>query len=115
MKKHITLLICACALLAGCKSTSLYYWGDYSGTLYRYTKEPSDTSRVKHKNELLEIIEHTKSSKKATPPGIYFELAVLEAEEGNKQVALAYLQSEKNLFPESEPAVNLVIKELEAQ
>jgi len=74
--KLITLILSACLIFSigcGAKKT-MYYWGDYSSSLYVYTKEPSDKSRKKHKVELQEIIQKSAQKNLKVPPGIHFEL-----------------------------------------
>lgn len=100
--------------LVGCKSKEMYHWGNYSHSLYNYTNEPSPESRIQHKAELEKIIALAAKKKKPVPPSIHFELAMLEAEDGNKQQAIALLEQEKSLFPESHKTIELMLKEIEA-
>jgi len=110
------LIICTLFLfISGCANTSIYHWGDYSDTLYSYTKEPSNESKLKHKDELIKIINQAKSKNKMIPPGINFELAMLLAVEGDKDGAAEYFNQEKLLFPESETYVALALKKMEGK
>lgn len=99
--------------ITGCANTTIYHWGNYSDTLYSYTKEPSDKSKSKHKTELIKIIDQAKNKKMMIPPGINFELAMLLAGEGDKDGAVEHFHQEKLLFPESEKYVALALKEME--
>ncbi|MGB0894123.1 MAG: DUF4810 domain-containing protein [Parashewanella sp.] len=107
-------LLLAVLTLAGCKSTTMYHWGDYSHTLYDYTKEPSEKTQAKHIKELREIIAKATKKNLKVPPGIYYELGMMEAEQGNKDLALTYLDKELSLFPEAKQFVMLAKKELGA-
>jgi hypothetical protein len=102
-------------MATGCANTGIYHWGNYSDTLYSYTKEPSDASKAKHKTELMHIIEQAQQKKKMVPPGVNFELAMLVADEGRLDEARAYFNQEKELFPESKQYVALALSELEAK
>jgi hypothetical protein len=110
------LLISALILfITGCANTTIYHWGDYSGTLYSYTKEPTNESKLEHKAELIKIINLAKSKNKKIPPGINFELAMLLVTEGDNEGAVEYLNQEQSLFPESEKYVALALKEMEVK
>ncbi len=101
--------------LIGCAGKTIYYWGDYSGTLYDMKKEPSDKSRSSHKAELNKMILKATSKNKRVPPAIYFELAMMEAEDGNEKLAKQYFTKEQELYPESKKYVELALQELKAE
>lgn len=101
--------------LAGCQSNNIYYWGNYESTLYDLKKSPSEEMEVKHKAQLEKIISTAKNKNKLVPPGVYFELGMLEAKAGNTQRSLELLTMEKNSFPEANIYVDAAIKELEAK
>ena len=99
---------------AAALQTQCIIGGGYSNSLYTYTKEPSVESRASHKAELMEIIGEAASKKKGVPPGIHFELAMIEAEDGNRGSAMTHFAEETRLFPEAEKYVSLALKELGA-
>lgn len=110
--KSTAMVILALGLTA-CQSTnSIYYWGDYSGSAYKLKSTPTDESRAKHKASLLNIITNAQKKNKKIPPGIYAELAMLEAEERNVTLALEYFSKEKELFPESTKVVDMMINSI---
>lgn len=96
-------------VLSGCATTdnSLYYWGNYSTTLYNYTKEPSSKTRAAHKKELLSIVGYSERHHKKAPPGIYAELGHLALSSDNKSEADLYFQREIENYPESEKVIQL--------
>ena len=111
--KNILLIIAISVFATGCANTTIYHWGDYSDTLYTYTKEPSDVSKSAHKTQLIEIIKTAQSKNKKIPPGINFELALLCAADGEKDNAVKYFNEERLLFPESEKYVALALENME--
>jgi hypothetical protein len=113
MKINHIIISALILFITGCANTSIYHWGDYSDTLYSYTKEPTSESKLEHKAELIKIINLAKSKKKMIPPGINFELAMLLVTEGDNDGAIKYFNQEKILFPESEKYVALALKEME--
>jgi hypothetical protein len=110
--KHLLISVLI-LFITGCANTTIYHWGDYSDTLYSYTKEPTNESKLEHKAELISIINLAKSKKKMIPPGINFELAMLLVKKGDNDGASRYFNQEKLLFPESEKYVDLALKEME--
>jgi hypothetical protein len=100
--KKIGLIIFAFALLQGCaKDNSMYYWGNYSESLYDMKHEPGAKTLGEHKKALLDIIHTAHAKHKKIPPGIYAELAQIELQANHVEQAKAYLTKEKSLFPES--------------
>jgi len=102
--KNIVLVILPLLLLSGCAkiSQSNLYWGDYSSTLYKVKKEPSESSKLEHQNELQEIVEKSKSMHLKVPPGIYAELGVLAKDKGKHAMANEFFKLEQETYPESE-------------
>jgi hypothetical protein len=99
-----TLLILGIAFLGfvGCQpSSTLFYWGKYSSTLYEYKKNPSDTTLSIHKGTLLDIMKEAPEKKMLVPPGVYAEYGYLMLKEGKENEGMEYLAKEEQSFPES--------------
>ena len=101
MKHRWLLLAPMCWLLTACASQTIYYWGDYSNTLHQYNKSPSEQSLERHRRELERLIDQAERREKQVPPGLFFELAMLEVKRGNSQRAKALMQQEMDTYPES--------------
>lgn len=99
-------------LTVACQSKDMYYWGSYENTLYDYRKEPSEINLTKHKKQLEKILEVAAKKKKRIPPGIHFELAMIEAKLGNHARSIELLQIEKSTFPEATHYVNRAINQI---
>lgn len=104
----LTNTIFLCLFMASCTGP-IFYWGDYSHTLYRMKKNADEKSRGEHKKELLEIIEKTKKKKYTIPPGVYCEYGYLMYQEDNLEEALKYYELEKETYPESKTFVERLI------
>lgn len=89
------------SLLAACSSqdNSLYYWGNYSDTVYAYYNQPGDLS--KQEQALQEIVQQAQNSGKNVAPGIYGQLGLVALKQGKRAEANAAFQQEKALYPES--------------
>jgi hypothetical protein len=89
-------------LLVGCATQEpLYYWGNYSQSLYKYKKTPQEETLQAHKTVLLNIIEESGKKNKKIPPGICCEYGYILLKEGNTQQALYYFEMEEKNYPES--------------
>ena len=104
MKIIASFLIASLVFLGGCAATVTeagYYWGDYSQTLYKYTKDPSETTLAEHVEELEDIISTSEEKGLKVPPGIHAELGYIKARQGNDTLAMGYYEKEMSLYPES--------------
>jgi hypothetical protein len=96
----ILCMIIFLSLLGGCAS-KLYYFGDYSESLYAYKKTPNEKTMKKHTDELKDIIQESKDKNIRVPPGIYCEYAYMLLQQGKKDDALQQIQLEEQTYPES--------------
>lgn len=102
-RNSAVLVVAALIALAGCQTVTPagYYWGNYSKTLYAYTKSPSQETLAEHTAELQRIIEEAQKRNLRVPPGIHAELGYIEARRGDSALAMAHYQSEMQQYPES--------------
>ncbi len=104
MKSAIVTVVLAFLFLAGCKSSeeSIFYWGDYSETLYDLKHEPNDSTLATHQSQLFLIISTAPEEGKKIPPGVCAEYGYLLLKNGSKEEGVKYLDQEVSLYPESE-------------
>lgn len=101
-KIFLICLILACYFFIGCATNKpMYYWGDYSHSLYDYKKLSNDENIQKHKQALYEIIEQSNSKGLRVPPGVYCEYGYIFMKEGKNKEALKYFELEEQTYPES--------------
>ena len=103
MKKiYILCLIMVSYLFIGCATQKpMYYWGNYSSSLYSYKKLPNEKNLQKHKQVLFEIIEKSNAKGVRVPPGVYCEYGYIFMKEGKNKEALKYFELEEQTYPES--------------
>jgi hypothetical protein len=100
--KRMVLLLLLFGFLAGCASQKpLYYWDNYSGSLYKYKKAPTEENLNAHKAALLKIIEESKKMDLRVPPGVSCEYGFLLLKEGKNAEAMHYFDLEEKNYPES--------------
>jgi hypothetical protein len=102
--KRSVLLFLLLGFLAGCATQKpLYYWGNYSSSLYKYKKSPTEENLKAHKAVLLKIMEESSKMNLRVPPGVCCEYGYLLLKEGKKEEALHYFDLEEKAYPESKP------------
>ena len=99
-------------LFAGCaQNKPLYYYGDYSETLYACKKSPSAESLAEHQQILEEIINESQKRNLRVPPGVYAELGYLYGAQNNTDKAIELFQMEKLTYPESAILMDRLIQQ----
>jgi hypothetical protein len=102
MKKTGLLMLLLFIFLVGCATQKpLYYWGDYSSSLYKYKKVPNEENLKTHKVVLVNIIEESNKMNLKVPPGVHCEYGYLLLKEGKKEEAMYYFDLEEKNYPES--------------
>ncbi len=113
------LIWCALCGLAGvatsCVSTqkSLYSWENYEKVSYDYSKDQTDQRLAKLDECFDKMTAKQKGTRKTVPPGIFAEKAYLLVKKGKKHEALAMLDKEIELYPESKPFIDKIKKQIE--
>lgn len=79
----------------------MYYFGNYSETLYQYEKNQTKKSMLNHQHELQKIIEKSKQKNIPVPPGIYAELGYMTLKQNKTKEAVQLFQAEAAAYPES--------------
>ncbi len=107
--KRIFISLLFLGLIAGCATKKpLYYWGNYSGSLYQYKKSPSEKTLVAYKATLLNIIDESKKMDLRVPPGVSCEYGYLLLQEGKNDEAIYYFDLEEKNYPESKQFIDRV-------
>lgn len=102
MKKTGLLILLLFISLFGCATQKpLYYWGDYSSSLYKYKKVPNEENLKTHKVVLVNIIEESNKMNLKVPPGVYCEYGYLLLKDGKKEEAMYNFDLEEKNYPES--------------
>ena len=89
------------ALLTGCASPTIYWWGHYEDILYVMYSAP-DKMPPERQLELLEAdYQKARSQNKPVPPGWHAYLGYLYYQVGKADQARQEFETEKTQFPES--------------
>ncbi len=115
MKRRLLVIAFLLAVFSiGCAPKQMYYWGDYSDTLYAYKKDSNDETLLKHMEELEKIVEESNKHDTRVPPGVYGELGYLYLKSNRVKEAIEYFNLEKQLYAESTILMDRLISKSEA-
>lgn len=113
IKKGMLFLVGVLVLGAsGCAPKQMYYWGNYSSTLYHFRKDANEEAQEKHKSELEAVVKGSQERNLRVPPGVYCELGYLLAKNGDKKQALEFFTLEKTTYPESAHFIDRLVESL---
>lgn len=119
MIKKVFLVSVSMAIIlfaSGCATgNKMYYYGNYSNTLYANAKNPSDESLLEHKQMLEKIVEESKQKSLRVPPGIYAELGYIYFRTNDSKTAIQYFQLEEQVYPESKHMMTRLIQATESR
>ncbi len=106
----VLITVLCCLVSTGCAPKKMYYFGNYSNTLYSCEKNQNDKSLLEHKQELETIITESESRNLPVPPGIYAELGYINLKSNNSKEAIRLFQGESQLYPESKHLMDRLIQ-----
>ncbi|KWO50028.1 DUF4810 domain-containing protein [Burkholderia territorii] len=117
MKRGLGLLATVTALLlTGCAAPTtqpLYQWNGYQPQVYEYFK--GKTSPQEQIEALEKALQEIRAKGNTPPPGFHAHLGMLYASIGDAQRAGQEFQAEKQLFPESSPYMDFLMKKKSTQ
>ncbi len=101
-------------LLSGCATQAkpVYYWGGYEDLLYSMYLHPGEADTASQVALLTEDIQKARDNGQRVPPGVHAHLGYMQYLLGNAGAALAELETEKRLYPESTLFMDRIIKKL---
>lgn len=116
-KRTISILLISTVVLSfsfGCANQKpMYYWGDYSGSLYKVHKDPNEKNVAEHQVQLEMIIKQSQERNLRVPPGVYGELGYIYALRNNSKEAVKLFEMEKQTYPESTIFMENMIQQVE--
>ena len=101
------------ALMSGCSSSSLYYWGHYDEQVYQMYNELDPSSVGGQVEQLENDVRKAQSKGMPAPPGVRAHLGFLYYKLGKYDSARDAFIAEKETFPESSVLMDRFIGKLE--
>ncbi|MBI5550496.1 MAG: DUF4810 domain-containing protein [Desulfobacterales bacterium] len=91
-------------MVFGCATSGsqpMYYWENYSDSLYQTKKHPTSENLAEHQSVLEKIIETSKEKNCRIPPGVCAELGYIYAMRNDNKKAIELFTQEKQIYPEA--------------
>ena len=111
-KKILFLSLVVAAMVTGCKSPDIYYWGHYEKSIYIAYVKPDKATPELQARIMEEDMHRAISANKPLPPGFHAHLGNLYYQMGKSDLALQEFQKEKMQFPESAVFMDRLIANL---
>jgi len=111
--RFIILLAISLSVISCATKKEMYYWGNYSDSLYACKKKPGVETLVKHKEALENIVAESTKREMRIPPGVCAELGYIYAAQNNSKRAIELFNMEKKTYPESTLLMDRLISQTE--
>jgi len=99
----------------GCAQTpALYRWGLYEDLLYDMYKSPGKADPATQVAKLREDVAETESTGRRVAPGVHAHLGYMYYLQGNAAAAAEEFRRERELFPESAPLIDGMLRRMGA-
>ncbi len=106
----------ACALsVSACAPTKQFYWGSYEDSLYSRQQHAGAEGEAKAVTQLLAVINEAQAANKKVGPGIHADYGYLLFKQGKADEAIAELQKEAELYPESKSLMETMVSRIQGR
>lgn len=100
----------------GCGPQKQFYWGSYEDSLFSRQQQPGAEGEVKAASMLTTVMRDAEASgMQHVGPGIHADYGYLLFKQGRYEEAIAELQREASLYPESRLLMNTMISRIQAR
>ena len=103
----------AMLFLTSCATQTLYSWGNYDDTSYKYLKNSDEKSTQALMKTYQQLIEKQTGTRKTVPPGVYADYGFLLLQANKTAEGKEMLQKEIELYPESKVFIERILKMFE--
>ena len=99
---RLTPLLIGVLLMSGCATNKpLYHWGDYEQLILSSYTKPGEADAATQIQKLTADIQLAESSGQKVAPGVFAQLGLMYAEQGQQLDSIKAFEQEKTQFPES--------------
>jgi hypothetical protein len=109
--KFIILAICALSVSA-CLPAKQFYWGSYEESLFSRQQHAGAGGEGEAATMLLATINEAQANNGKVGPGIHADYGYLLFKQGKADEAIAELQKESALYPESKPLMETMVSRI---
>ncbi|MDP1767566.1 MAG: DUF4810 domain-containing protein [Nitrospirota bacterium] len=106
----------ACVLgVTACMPASQFYWGSYEDSLYSRQQHAGAGGETEAATMLLATINDAQTTNAKVGPGIHGDYGYLLFKQGRAEEAMAELQKEAALYPESKPLMDTMVSRIQGR
>ena len=112
---RLTILF-ACALsVSACLPAKHFYWGSYEDCIYSRQQHAGAEGETEAATMLLATINEAQANNGKVGPGIHADYGYLLFKQGKADEAIAELQKEAALYPESKPLMETMFSRIQGR
>ena len=112
--KFTILAVCALSVSA-CLPTTQFHWGSYEESLFSRQQHAGVEGEADATSMLLATINEAQSDNGKVGPGIHADYGYLLFKQGKTDEAIAELQKESALYPESKPLMETMFSRIQGR
>ncbi len=112
--RFIILFACAVSVSA-CLPAKQFYWGSYEDSLYSRQQHAGAGGETDAATMLLATINEAQTTNAKVGPGIHGDYGYLLFKQGRTDEAIAELQKESALYPESKPLMETMVSRIQGR
>jgi hypothetical protein len=109
-----TLFTCA-LIVSACAPARQFYWGSYEESLYSRQQHAGAGGEAEAAAVLLATINEAQNANMKVGPGIHADYGYLLLKQGKADEAIAELQKEAALYPESKPLMETMVSRIQGR
>lgn len=108
------LIVCAMSVSA-CHPSGQFYWGSYEQSLFSRQQHAGVEGEAEAVTVLLATITDAQNANMKVGPGIHADYGYLLLKQGKADEAIAELQKETALYPESKPLMETMVSRIQGR
>jgi len=112
---RLTLLSGMALSITACFPPTQFYWGSYEDSLFSRQQQAGAAGEAEATTVLLATINEAQSSNMRVGPGIHADYGYLLFKQGRPDEAIAELQKEAALYPESKPLMDTMVSRIQGR
>jgi hypothetical protein len=112
---RLTILFACAVSVSACLPAKQFYWGSYEDSLYSRQQHAGANGETEAATMLLATINEAQTGNGKVGPGIHADYGYLLFKQGRTDEAIAELQKESALYPESKPLMETMVSRIQGR
>lgn len=112
---RVAIFLSGALVVTACAPAPQFHWGSYEDSLYFRHQHAGAQGETEAAAMLLATINDAQAANRKVGPGIHADYGYLLFKQGKADEAIAELQKEATLYPESRPLMQTMIARIQSQ